>query len=168
MKKKKLYLQILVCLVIGFTALYGSRFGRPTFVTYMESVKTVMMTPLTREDIDLAWNHAIATLSDAPSKLVSAVIAVNEASKYGVPIDEKSTTRLKQVHAAAGGMVLKSGKNEAYGLYVQIQHEDGVSIYGNLSEVNVVESERVQRGEIIGSYDSLSETEFYYELKENL
>ncbi len=168
MKKKKIYLQIAVSLVLMLAAVLGSRIDHPTFTKYYETSKAMVMENLTSEDFSAAWTRITSMAADAPSKVVSVITAVNESSKYGAPIDEKSTTRLKQVHAVAGGMVLKSGKNEKYGLYIQIKHEDAVSIYGNLTGVSVVESERVQRGEIIGSYDSFSEEEFYYELKENL
>lgn len=43
-----------------------------------------------------------------------------------------------------------------------------MTVYGNLSDIGVVEKERVQRGEIIGSYDTASEKEFYYDLQEDL
>lgn len=168
MKKKKLYVQIAVCLVISLFALYGSKTNHSAVVKTYETAKALIMEQITWEDVTTAWSQMTALLSDAPSKVVSAVTAVNEASKYGEPIDEKSDTRMKQVHAVAGGMVLKSGKNDEYGLYVQIKHDSAVSVYGNLAGVSVVESERVQRGEIIGSYDSFSDTQFYYELRENL
>ena len=168
MKKKKIYLQIAVSLVLLAAVIVGSKIDHPTVTKYYETSKSMVMENLTREDVSAVWSHITSIAADAPSKVVSAITAVNESSKYGTPIDEKSTTRLKQVHAVAGGMVLKSGKNEEYGLYIQIKHEDAISIYGNLTGVSVVESERVQRGEIIGSYDSFSEEEFYYELKENL
>lgn len=168
MKKRKLFLQIMVCAMITLFATFGGRIDHPVFAKYFAASKALVTTALTREDVSAAWLKVTSTLADAPSKVVSAVTAVNEASKYGVPIDEDGTTRMKQVHAVAGGMVLKSGKNEEYGLYIQIKHEDAVSTYGNLTGVSVVEAERVQRGEIIGSYDSFSDSEFYYELEQNL
>lgn len=68
----------------------------------------------------------------------------------------------------AGGMIIASGKDKERGLYIEIKHDDAISVYGNLSDISVVESERVQRGEIIGSYDTDSEKDFFYELRENL
>ena len=83
-------------------------------------------------------------------------------------MDEKSDSEIKQVHAVAGGMVLSSGRDAKLGLYVKIKHEDAISVYGNLSDISVFESERVQRGEIIGSFDTNSGKEFYYDLQENM
>ena len=65
-------------------------------------------------------------------------------------------------------MVLSSGRDAKLGLYVKIKHEDAISVYGNLSDISVFESERVQRGEIIGSFDTNSGKEFYYDLQESI
>ena len=168
MRKYKFYIQIAICvMLISVTAACG-QMNHPAAVTWHNTVSRLVMTELTKEQVEDAWITMFTALSEAPSKAVSTIIAVNQATQYGEPIDEKSTTRMKQVHAVCGGMVLKSGKNEEYGLYIEIKHEDAVSVYGNLTGISVVEDERVQRGEIIGSYDSLSEEEFYYELRTNL
>ena len=168
MRKYKLHIQTGFCLVILACMLICGRVEHPVISTWYDTVSQMVMTELTKEDIKETWENVSSILTDAPAKVVSTITAVNDATKYGEPIDEKTTTRIKQVHAVCGGMVLKSGKNEEYGLYIEIKHEDAVSVYGNLTGISVVESERVQRGEIIGSYDSLSNEEFYYELRQNL
>ena len=168
MSKQKLSIQIVICLMITAGAWFGGQSDHPVIAKWYTTASRLVMTEVTREDMASAWAYVSDMAKGAPSKVVSAVVAVNEETKYGTPIDEKTTTRYKQVHAVAGGMVLKSGKNDVLGLYVQIQHEDAVSTYGHLRTVGVVEKERVQRGEIIGSYDSLGEEEFYYDLQANL
>ena len=122
---------------------------------------------MTWEEIKNAGTELSAALTDAPSQVVSLITEANTASRYGQPIDEKSDSPVKQVHAAAGGMVLSSGRDEEIGLYIRIQHEDAVSVYGNLADIGVVESERVQRGEIIGSYDTDCGKDFYFALQED-
>ncbi len=168
MNKKKLYCQIMVSLFILAAAVYGGEIKNETFSKYYNKAKDVMMYQMTMEDIKSAGTYVSTALTGAPAKVVSAVTKLNEASKYGAPIDEKSEEQIKQVHAVAGGMVIASGKDKERGLYIEIKHDDGISIYGNLTDIGVVEAERVQRGEIIGSYDTRSEKEFYYELSENL
>ncbi|MBR5315991.1 MAG: M23 family metallopeptidase [Firmicutes bacterium] len=168
MKKNKLYVQIVICLVIGILAIYGSQVKQKHIVKYYGAMKSVVMEETTREDVVQTWSQVKGILSDAPSKVVSVVTAVNESTKYGVPMDEEGSSPMMSVHAVAGGKVLKSGISQELGQYIQIQHESAVSTYGNLESINVVETERVQRGEIIGTYDSFNEAEFYYQLDENL
>lgn len=168
MNEKKLYCQIVVCALLLGTAAAGSRIENGVFSRYF------------------AQGHGCGDVSDdyggcsgggrlcfhaafrRACKVVSAVSKANTATKYGEPIDEKSDSNIKQVHAVAGGMIIASGKDKERGLYIEIKHDDAISVYGNLSDISVVESERVQRGEIIGSYDTDSEKDFFYELRENL
>lgn len=168
MSKRQLTVQLVICLMLTAGAWVAGQSDHPVVSKWYTTASRLVMTELTREDVASAWASVSALIEDAPTKVVSAVVEAGEATKYGEPVDEKSTTRVKQVHAVAGGMVLKSGKNQELGLYVQIQHEDAVSTYGQLCTVSVVENERVQRGEIIGSYDSLGEEEFYYDLQAKL
>ncbi len=168
MKREKLLLQTCCCILLMLFVAVGQNMGNPKVSMILERAKEVMMQNLSVDDIKETCQQAMSVLKNVPSKTVAAVVEIHESSKYGQPIDEKTTNRMKQVHAVAGGKVIKSGFNDKYGLYVQIRHEDGISTYGNLSSVNVVEAERIQRGEIIGSYDSLNEKEFYYELKEDI
>ena len=168
MNRNKLYWQIAACMVISAVALYGGNIKNETFAKYYAQAKAQVMYQLNLEDVKAAGKQLSAALADAPAKVVSVVADVNSASKYGEPIDEKSDSEIKQVHAAAGGMILSSGRDDKLGLYVKIKHEDAVSVYGNLSDISVFESERVQRGEIIGSYDAKSGKEFYYDLRKNM
>lgn len=168
MKKNKLYFQITACLFLGAAFVCGSAVDNRTFAGYYARVKDAVMEQMTMEDVKEAGAYLKAELSDAPSKMVSAVTEANRKTRYGAPMDEDSGSKIKQVHAAAGGMVTASGKDKARGLYIEIKHDDAVSVYGQLADINVVEDERVQRGEIIGSYDTGSEHDFFYELRENL
>lgn len=165
---QKIYWQIGVCTLIFSAAICGAKIETEPVAKYYKAVQKAVMTETTRQEL----RQAVAVFSDkaarTPAYLVSAAKAANEQTKYGAAIDEKSDSAIKQVHAVAGGMVEKSGRNNKLGLYVQIRHESGVSTYGNLADISVVEAERVQRGEIIGSYDTRNEQEFYYELDENL
>ena len=166
--KNKLALQIAVCIGVSLITIWGKNLGNPEFLRVYNLCAEAIMNQTTVEEVETAWNHVRATISNAPTKFVSVITEVNEASKYGQPIDKESNGDIRQVHAVAGGMVTKTGINDEYGLYVELKHEDAVSIYGNLNTAGVVEKERIQRGEIIGSFDSSGEKEFYYELRTDL
>ena len=52
--------------------------------------------------------------------------------------------------AAADGTVLMAEYNEAYGYFVQLEHEDGVqTFYAHLQELLVSPGDAVQQGQII-------------------
>lgn len=168
MNKKKLFCQITVCMVVTAVAVYGGRVENEKFAKTYSRARELVMHQVTLEEAKTVCADISAVVLDAPAKMISVVTKVNNESKYGHPIDEKSDAAIKQVHAAAGGMVLASGWDKEIGLYIKIRHEDAVTVYGNLNDIGVVEKERVQRGEIIGNFDTEGEKEFYYELRENL
>ncbi|MGC2873002.1 peptidoglycan DD-metalloendopeptidase family protein [Ihubacter sp. rT4E-8] len=168
MNKKKLCIQVVICVVALGAVYYGNNSNIPQVAKIFDQVKAVIMEQPTMEDVKDVGTRITAVLAGVPSKVVSAVSKVNSQSRYGEPIDQKASDGVKQVHAAAGGVVEASGKDDELGLYVKIRHEDAVTVYGHLSDIGVVEKERVQRGEIIGSYDISSGDEFYYDLQENL
>ena len=168
MNKRKLYCQIMICMLLFTAAVCGEKTENETFAKYYGRAKDFVMEQTSMEDVKSVCAKFSATLAGAPGKVVSAVARVNTASRYGAPIDEKSDSGLKQVHAAAGGMVIASGKDKELGLYIKIKHEGAVTVYGNLNDIGVVESERIQRGEIIGNYDADCGREFFYELQENM
>ncbi len=168
MNRKKLYCQIMICMLLMTVAVCGKNIENPYFAKYYEKARNAVMTQVTMEDVRDVMAQLPDFLSNAPSKVVSAVAKVNSDSQYGTPIDEKSDSAVKQVHAAAGGMVIASGKDKELGLFIRIKHENATTVYGHLSNINVVEDERVQRGEIIGSYDTECGQDFFYELEKDL
>lgn len=166
--RNKFAMQLAVCIGISAVAVWGKNLGNPEFLSVYNLCTDAVMHQTTAEEVENVWRRTTDVLNGAPAKIVSAVMEVNEASKYGKPIDETGSGDIRQVHAVAGGVVTKTGMNDTYGLYVEIRHEDAVSIYGNLDTAGVVEKERIQRGEIIGSFDSSKEKEFYYDLRTDL
>lgn len=120
---------------------------------------------------------AAETAADMPSLISDTVIAANEQTLYAEPMDKDfdesesksdgdGDSSMKPVYAASGGRVLKSGKQDGLGMYVMVEHLSKISTYGHLSSIRVVEGERIHKGEMIGSYDSNSEKEFYYSLED--
>lgn len=73
--------------------------------------------------------------------------------KYRTGVDIASSYG-SAIKAAAPGTVLiakSSGYNGGYGIYVVIQHANGLqTLYGHLSSINVTVGSRVEQGELIG------------------
>ena len=101
MNKNKLYWQIAVCMVISTVAVCGGNIKNETFAKYFDQAKAQVMYQMNLEDVKAAGKELSTALADAPAKVVSAVADVNSSSKYGEPMDEKSDSEIKQVHAVA-------------------------------------------------------------------
>ena len=170
MRQNRWVWQSIVCLAV-FAAVH-SGMGALTIEKYErigELVKKI--TEAVQENYTLAellelWDYASATVASIPVSVREAVISANQETLYGAPIDAPGDSESRQVYASAGGRVLKSGLQDGLGLYVMVEHQDKISTYGHLSSIRVVEGERIQKGEILGSYDNDSEYDFYYSLED--
>lgn len=170
MRQNRWVWQSIVCLAV-FAAVH-SGMGALTIEKYErigELVKKI--TEAVQENYTLAellelWDDASATVASIPVSVREAVISANQETLYGAPIDAPGDSESRQVYASAGGRVLKSGLQDGLGLYVMVEHQDKISTYGHLSSIRVVEGERIQKGEILGSYDNDSEYDFYYSLED--
>ena len=170
MRQNRWVWQTIVCLAV-FAAVH-SGMGALTIEKYErigELVKKI--TEAVQENYTLAellelWDDASATVASIPVSVREAVISANQETLYGAPIDAPGDSESRQVYASAGGRVLKSGLQDGLGLYVMVEHQDKISTYGHLSSIRVVEGERIQKGEILGSYDNDSEYDFYYSLED--
>ena len=169
MKRKKyavkFCIQLYICIVITLSALVMKNSSNTAVSEYYDKLCSVVCHNITVSELQEVGSIAVSKLKDTPARIVSTVVQVNKNSQYGVPIDETRVTEtVKQVHSVAGGMVQSVGKSSEKGLFVVVKHEEAVSTYGQLEDVSVVPNERVQRGEIIGSYNPECGNEFYYEL----
>jgi septal ring factor EnvC (AmiA/AmiB activator) len=76
-----------------------------------------------------------------------------------------------EVKAVAGGEVVKADWFKGYGKLVIIDHKDGMyTLYGNLSQVEVNNGDRVERGQVIGlagDTGSLKGAKLYFEVRRN-
>ena len=170
MRQNRWVWQTIVCLAV-YAAVH-SGMGALTIEKYEcigELVKKI--TEAVQENYTLAellelWDDASATVASIPVSVREAVISANQDTLYGAPIDAPGDSESRQVYASAGGRVLKSGLQDGLGLYVMVEHQDKISTYGHLSSIRVVEGERIQKGEILGSYDNDSEYDFYYSLED--
>jgi len=176
--KNRILLQTVVCLVL-FAAVNSTAVPRlgekyDKFGWILEQINDAIVKNYTlAELLDMGLEAASEAVS-LPVKVGEAVIQVNEQGLYGQPVDrpDEDEGGVMQVYAAAGGRVIRSGINSALGMYVMIEHpasgfrEGKISTYGHLSDLRAVEGERVNKGDIIGSYDSSCGQEFYYVLEE--
>lgn len=167
MNKRIIVYQVVACVFIMSMVGLNMNIENKTLKKVVDAASKEVMRELTIDDVKAAGVNAIEVIKNTPSTVVSAIVAVNEASEYGQPMDTVSTEagEIKNVHAVLGGMVVSSGIDSTIGMYIKIQHEDAVSVYGNLCDIRVAESERVKRGEIIGSFDPLGGTDFFYNLE---
>jgi septal ring factor EnvC (AmiA/AmiB activator) len=76
-----------------------------------------------------------------------------------------------EVKAVAGGEVVKADWFKGYGKLVIIDHKNGMyTLYGNLSQVEVNNGDRVERGKVIGlagDTGSLKGAKLYFEVRRN-
>ncbi len=168
MNKRKFLCQSFICLLLFGIVFFAEKSGNEAVVTGYEKVKDAMSSSLTIEKLKTSSKKFSKAVIHSPEKVVTAMSKLSEETKYGEPIDEISDSEIKTVHAVAGGKVICSGKSENLGLYVKIKHENAVSVYGNLQDLNVMLQDRVQRGEIIGTYNEAEGKEFYFQLDENV
>ncbi len=76
-----------------------------------------------------------------------------------------------EVRAVEGGVVVKADWFKGYGKLVIIDHKDGMyTLYGNLSQVDVNNGDRVSRGQVVGlagDTGSLKGSKLYFEVRRN-
>ena len=168
MNWKKIRIQICICVVLCFAIFFAGKSDNERVANIYQSFMAMAGHNVTSEEFAVFRQECLEKVQIVPARLTSAVIRANKESRYGEPVDESSEGQFKQVHAVAGGMVLQVGKSHEKGIFAVVRHEDAVSTYGQLDSINVVPNERIQRGEIIGTYDTLCGKEFLYELTPNL
>ena len=120
------------------------------------------------EDIVSAGTKLTDLVRETPDAISAAITVANEISQNGQPIDKDEKNPIKSVHSIAGGKVIYAGIDKQLGLCVRIKHEEKISTYGNLYTLTVVPGERVKRSDIIGTYNSEKDKEFYYHLEDSV
>lgn len=164
--RNKIFVQAMVCLGI-FALVKGSTvIDNDKISDFRESTAEKISKNYTLSEIKEIGENAIETVIETPAVVSSAILEANQIGQYGKPIDEASEDEIKPVHSVSGGRVLKSGISKDLGMYVTIEHQNRVSTYGNLCNITVVSGDRVKKGDIIGSYDSTKEEEFYYDIEQ--
>lgn len=165
-RKNKLFVQIMLCLAL-LAAVKGAFLQDiHGFADMQEKIMQTLSRNFTLDEVADAGKKAASTVASVPTRVSSAILEANQLSQYGEPIDEDSADKIKPVYAVAGGTVLKAGVSKDLGMYVEVEHHDRISTYGNLCDLRVCSGDRIKKGDILGSFDATQEKEFYFELEQ--
>ncbi|PWL94604.1 MAG: hypothetical protein DBY08_01875 [Clostridiales bacterium] len=161
----KLLIQMVVCLAIFALIRMSSVIGGEKVDEIKNSIRDYAETNYSIEDIRNIGDELAQKAVNAPETLVSVITQANEAGEFAAPINEKDRDDIKTVHAAGDGNIIYAGIDKNLGMCVRVQHEDKVSVYGNLYTLTTITGEQVKKGDIIGTFDSKAGKEFYYQLE---
>lgn len=165
--REKIFLQVIICCAI-FTL---AKAGGVIDIEGLEGIKTAAKEQFEKnysiDEVKASCQTLFEKAKETPAVIASAIVQANRLGEYGKPIDEDSDTKERCVYAVSAGEVVASGISKELGAFVKIRHEAKTSTYGNLSEIKVVQGDKVKKGDIIGIYESHSDKEFYYNLEEN-
>ena len=164
----KLLIQAVICLAIFALVRVSAMIGGDTVTKIKDSIREQAQKNYTREEIKEVGDQLTSKIVNAPSALVSVITQANEAGEFGAPVNEDDKDDIKTVHAAGSGEVTYAGIDRELGMCVKIKHEDKFSVYGNLYTLTVVAGDKVKKGDIIGTFDSKGEEEFYYQLGDSV
>ena len=160
--------QVILCLTF-ITLLRGTGIVNVGAVAeFKERIQTEVERNYSFEDIVSAGTKLTDFIIETPDAISAAITVANEISQNGQPIDKDEKNPIKSVHSIAGGKVIYAGIDKQLGLCVRIKHEEKISTYGNLYTLTVVPGERVKRSDIIGTYNSEKDKEFYYHLEDSV
>lgn len=169
-QNRKVLFRIMVCVFL-FTTVQSIGFVKETerkdgghFGAFLRNFMVALEHNYTVEELLDMTLQLKDTLAETPAMVSTAVNNASLVGQYGQPMDDTKEGSLKQVYAVAGGRVLRVGVQNDIGLYVIIEHTDTISTYGHLIDVTVLSGDRIKKGDIIGSFDSKSGVEFYYEM----
>ena len=100
--------------------------------------------------------------------MTQALVAGSGRSHPGIDIAVQTGS---YILAAAAGQVKEAAEDPDYGLFVQIDHGDGLhSLYGHASELHVARGSMVRRGEVIamsGSTGNSTAPHLHFEITRN-
>ncbi|OHC10083.1 MULTISPECIES: peptidoglycan DD-metalloendopeptidase family protein [unclassified Polynucleobacter] len=134
------------------------------------------------EKLEQNWNRQYRWLSQLPIGAPIATIT-GLSSNYGPRIDP-ITKRIAQhpgidfsappgtpILAAGNGIVIRTGNDYAYGLFIEIRHIDGfVTKYAHARKIHVQQGQPVTRGQTIAEVGSTGRTtgpHLHYEVRHN-
>ena len=164
MWKKKMYVQIAICLIVATAYTIIQNTNTPVLQDKCASVVAVMSRHYTVSDVTEGGKKAVMGLIKAPVIVTGHIIASQEEMTYGLPIDNLEKGETGSVYSVAGGLVIETGENEKIGKYIKLQHENAISTYGNCSKIYAKESEHVRKGQVIARFTYDGTKEFYYKL----
>ena len=165
-RNSKVMIQAIICLCIFVSVQTGVLPEKGKAGEILDKISKAVRDNYTLAELLQIGKETAAAVVSAPARVSEAVLEANEKVQYGKPLDESEEEDIHPVYAVAGGKVLRAGIRDDIGMYVKVEHPDKISTYGQLSNAAVITGERVKKGDMIGSYDSSGEKEFYYVLED--
>ena len=166
--KEKIFLQVIICCIIFTLAKAGSTFDIKGFDGIKNAAKEQFEKNYSTTEIKSTCAKLLEKAKETPAVISSAIVQANKLGEYSKPIDEDSNAKVRCVYATNAGRVMSSGISKELGTFIKIEHEATTSTYGNLSRITVVPGDEVKKGDIIGTYETGGDKNFYYDLEENL
>ncbi len=164
----KFLTQIVICLSLVMVLDGAGIFTEGKIAEFSAKVQSAVSKNYTLEQVKNAGNKLLNGILEAPESISTAIMVANEVGDFGTAINDKSDTNIQSVYATNGGKVIYAGIDKMLGICVRIKHEDKISTYGNLYTLTVVTGERIEKGDIIGTYNNESKEEFYYQLEDSM
>ena len=167
--KDKLLYQSVVCMTI-FALLQGTPVVNNDIT---KNAKDKIFTEINRSysenDIKNLGTNALDKIKNAPNAINNTIMTASEISYSAYyPVDEDSKEEIKKVRSAFGGEVISAGIDKELGVCIRIKNGNKIATYGNLKDIYVITGERIIKSEAIGTYDSKSNKEFYYQVEDNM
>ena len=164
--KEKILTQTVICMTI-IALLEGTPLANTENITLAKNrVNEQMNKHYSLEEIKEIGVKTFINTLNLPETLNDVVQTANEISTVSYPIDKESTKDIKDVKAPSGGEVIFAGIDKDLGVCIRVKHYNKISTYGNLDTILVIPGDRIIKGEVIATYDSKSDKEFYYQLED--
>lgn len=164
--KEKLLTQTVVCMTI-VALLEGAPLANTKNIALAkEKVNEELNRHYSVEDVKQIGRETLLNTLDLPETISNVIETANEISVGAYPIDKESSQDIKEVTAPTGGEVVFAGIDKELGICIRIKHYNKISTYGNLDSILVIPGDRIIKGEVIATYDSKSDKEFYYQLED--
>ena len=160
--REKLIVQTVICLMIFAGVRTVSMSDIEIFNKAEEMVSGRFLKNYTIEDLKSIVSETINKASGIHETVTTSVMQTGNDLLETSPLGEKNEEGIQIVYGLTGGKITEAGINDEYGLYVKVEADGGTFVYGNMTDMAVVTGERIRAGQILGSYDSKSEKEFYY------
>lgn len=166
MTRKILMIQTAACLLIFAVVQSGIHAEEGKLGEFLSRIAEAVNENYTLAELLELGETVEEAMVMAPGLIGDTLMSASQLGIYGTPMDENSDDVIKNVYASSGGKVVKSGVSTSLGIYVMIEHPGKISTYGHLSNIRVVTGERVTKGDLIGTYDSTQDADFYYALED--
>ena len=166
--KEKLLVQTVVCFAI-VSLLNGTPIvNNEKVLETKDKVKTEIQNHFDEEKIKELGLELVSKTLNLPRTIDKVITAANEISANEYVFNEIFKKESKYARATAGGVVTYVGIDGQNGICVKVKNAKKIYTYGNLSSIEVITGDRVITSEIIGTIDTESDKELYYQVEDNM